>query len=121
MDAETKELVARALAEDLGSGDVTARAVVPEDARGRATITQKEPGVLFGFDLVAEVFRQAGAGGLEAKVSEGEWRDEVPVEVAAIEGPARALLAAERTALNFLTHLSGVATLTATFVSQVEA
>jgi nicotinate-nucleotide pyrophosphorylase (carboxylating) len=121
MDADTKELVARALAEDLGSGDVTARAVVPEDARGRATITQKEPGVLFGFDLVAEVFRQAGAGGLEAKVSEGEWRDEVPVEVAAIEGPARALLAAERTALNFLTHLSGVATLTATFVSQVEA
>jgi nicotinate-nucleotide pyrophosphorylase (carboxylating) len=120
IDADTKELIARALAEDLGSGDVTARAVVPEDAAGRATITQKEPGVLFGLDLAAEVFRQAGAGELQAEAPEAAWRDEVPLEVAAIEGPARALLAAERTVLNFLTHLSGVATLTATFVSRVE-
>ena len=120
IDAHTRDLVARALAEDLGSGDVTARAVVPEDAAGRATIIQKEPGVLFGLDVAAEAFRQAGAGELQVKAPEGNWRDEVPAEVAVIEGPARALLAAERTALNFLTHLSGVATLTATFVSRVE-
>ena len=120
LDADTKELVARALAEDLGSGDVTARAVVPEDAEGRAAVTQKEPGVLFGLEVAAEVFRQAGAGKLQARAPQAEWRDEVPLEVAAVEGPARALLAAERTALNFLTHLSGVATLTATFVARVE-
>ncbi len=119
-DSDTRELVARALLEDLGSGDVTAEAVVPEDATGRAAITQKAPGVLFGIDVAAEVFRQAGAGKLEAVASEGEWRDDVPAEVARAAGPARALLAAERTALNLLGHLSGVATLTARFVEAIE-
>jgi nicotinate-nucleotide pyrophosphorylase (carboxylating) len=119
VDADTQQLVARALLEDLGSGDVTAEAVVPEDATGRATITQKEPGVIFGLDVAAEVFRQAGAE-LTGEAAEGDWRDDVPAAVARAEGPARALLAAERTALNFLCHLSGVATLTATFVSRVE-
>jgi nicotinate-nucleotide pyrophosphorylase (carboxylating) len=118
--SDTRDLVARALAEDLGAGDVTAEAVVPEDAIGRATITQKEPGVLFGLDVAAEVFRQAGAGELEAVAGEGEWRDEVPAGVARAQGPARALLAAERTALNLLCHLSGVATLTARFVGEVD-
>jgi nicotinate-nucleotide pyrophosphorylase (carboxylating) len=120
VDADTRELVARALQEDLGSGDVTAEAVVPEGASGRAVISQKEPGVLFGLEIAGEVFRQAGAGGLEAAASEGEWCDEVPAIVARAEGPARALLAAERTALNLLCHLSGVATLTARFVSRVD-
>jgi nicotinate-nucleotide pyrophosphorylase (carboxylating) len=120
VDSDTRELVARALLEDLGSGDVTAEAVVPEDASGRATITQKEPGVLFGLDVAAEVFRQTGAGELEDRADEGQWRDDVPAGVAALGGPARALLAAERTALNLLCHLSGVATLTARFVRAVE-
>ena len=120
IDSDTRELVARALLEDVGAGDVTAEAVVPEDALGRATIAQKEPGVVFGLDVAAEVFRQAGAGQLEGRMEEGDWRDEVPATVASVAGPARALLAAERTALNFLCHLSGVATLTATFVGRVE-
>jgi nicotinate-nucleotide pyrophosphorylase (carboxylating) len=120
VDADTRELVARALQEDLGSGDVTAEAVVPEGASGRAVISQKEPGVLFGLEVAGEAFRQAGAGGLEAAASEGEWRDEVPAPVARAEGRARALLAAERTGLNLLSHLSGVATLTARFVSRVD-
>ncbi|MGA6947096.1 MAG: hypothetical protein WBZ00_05005, partial [Solirubrobacterales bacterium] len=63
IDSDTRDLVARALLEDLGSGDVTAEAVVPEDALGRATITQKAPGVVFGLDVAGEVFRQTGAGG----------------------------------------------------------
>ena len=120
IDSDTRELVARALLEDLGSGDVTAAAVVPKDAQGRATITQKEPGAVFGLDVAAEVFRQTGAGELEGRAEEGEWRGEVPATVASVTGPARALLAAERTALNFLCHLSGVATLTTTFVGRVE-
>jgi nicotinate-nucleotide pyrophosphorylase (carboxylating) len=119
VDADTRELVARALREDVGPGDVTAEAVVPEDASGRAVISQKEPGVVFGFEVASEVFRQAGAGGLEAAAHEGEWRDEVPAVVARVQGPSRALLAAERTALNLLCHLSGVATLTARFVREV--
>jgi nicotinate-nucleotide pyrophosphorylase (carboxylating) len=120
IDSDTRELVARALLEDLGPGDVTAEAVVPEDATGRATITQKAPGVLFGIDVAAEVFRQVEAGKLEGVAPEGEWRDDVPAEVARAAGPARALLAAERTALNLLGHLSGVATLTARFVRAIE-
>src|SRR5215207_888205 len=120
IDSDTRELVARALLEDLGSGDVTAEAVVPEDATGRATITQKEPGVLFGLDVAAEVFRQTGAGKLEDRAEEKEWRDEVPAAVAVVGGPARALLAAERTALNLLCHLAGVATLTERFVREVD-
>jgi nicotinate-nucleotide pyrophosphorylase (carboxylating) len=117
---DLSELVARALAEDLGAGDVTSEAVVPERARARARIVQKAPGVLFGLEAAAETFRQAGAPDFEALTLEGEWRDGVPAEVASVEGPARALLAGERTALNLLCHLSGVATLTARFVEAVE-
>jgi nicotinate-nucleotide pyrophosphorylase (carboxylating) len=120
IEPSTRELVARALAEDVGSGDVTAEAVVPAEASGQATITQKEAGVLFGLDVAAEVFRQTGAGELDRLAPEGEWRDEVPVTIASLAGPARPLLAGERTALNLLCHLSGVATLTARFVREIE-
>jgi nicotinate-nucleotide pyrophosphorylase (carboxylating) len=74
---------------------------------------------VFGFEAAREVFRQTGAGELDALMIEGQWRDSVPAEVALISGPARALLAAERVALNLLGHLSGVATLTARFVEAV--
>jgi nicotinate-nucleotide pyrophosphorylase (carboxylating) len=113
-------IVARALAEDLGPGDITSEATVPEGARARARIVQKQPGVVFGLDAAAQTFRHVGAGDLERLEPEGEWRDDLPAEVAAVEGPARALLAGERTALNLLCHLSGVATLTARYVAAVE-
>ncbi len=116
---DLRELVARALAEDIGSGDVTSQATVPPEARARARIVQKEPGVVFGLDAAAEAFSQAGADGFDRLVVEGQWRDSVPAEIALVAGPARALLAGERTALNLLGHLSGVATLTARFVDAV--
>ncbi len=119
--ADLERLVAGALAEDLGSGDVTAAATVPEEARGRARIVQKEAGVAFGFDIAREVFRQTGTGELDVLVVEGQWREAVPTELAFISGPARALLAAERTALNLLGHLSGIATLTARYVEAARA
>ena len=115
----TRELVARVLAEDLGPGDITSQATVPADARARARIVQKQPGVVFGLEVAAEAFAQAGGQGFERIAIEGEWRDSVPVDVAVVNGPARALLAAERTGLNLLCHLSGVATLTARFVHAV--
>lgn len=115
-----KEVVARALAEDVGPGDVTTAATVPGDARARARIVQKEAGVAFGFDLVEEAMRQCGAEHVDRLVVEGQWRDGVPAEVLLASGPAAALLVAERTALNFLGHLSGVATLTARFAEAVE-
>jgi nicotinate-nucleotide pyrophosphorylase (carboxylating) len=116
---QLSEVVARALAEDVGVGDVTSELSVPEDVSGRARIVQKQPGVAFGFAAVAEAMRQCGVEQVDNLVVEGQWREDVPAEVVLASGPARALLAAERTALNFLGHLSGVATLTARFVETV--
>ncbi len=112
------EAVARALREDLGSGDLTAAATVPADARAQGVIEQKAPGVLFGLEVVSATFRALDADAtVEPLATEGRWREG---EVARVEGPARAILSGERTALNFLGHLSGVATLTARFVRAVE-
>lgn len=119
MSDSVRELVSRALTEDVGRGDLTSRATVPADARATATIVQKQPGVVFGFAAAAEAFSQAGADGLESLEPEGVWQDSVPLELARVRGRARALLAAERTALNLLCHLSGIATLTARFVDAV--
>jgi nicotinate-nucleotide pyrophosphorylase (carboxylating) len=114
-----KSLVEQALAEDIGDGDVTSEATVPEGARARARIVQKAPGVVFGLAAVAETMRQCGVEEVDSLVVEGQWREEVPTEVALASGSARGLLAAERTALNFLGHLSGIATLTARFAEAV--
>jgi nicotinate-nucleotide pyrophosphorylase (carboxylating) len=116
---EMRELVARALAEDLGDGDVTGEATVPAEATATARIVQKAPGVVFGLDLVVETMTQTGVAEVDTLTAEGEWRQDVPAEVLIARGSARALLVAERTALNFLGHLSGVATLTARYVEAV--
>jgi nicotinate-nucleotide pyrophosphorylase (carboxylating) len=113
------DVVSRALAEDLGDGDATSLATVDEDARARATIAQKAPGVLFGFDAAEEAFRQLDPDVEITRIAaEGEWREGGPVLL--LEGRTRALLGAERTALNFLQRLSGVATATARAVQEVE-
>jgi nicotinate-nucleotide pyrophosphorylase (carboxylating) len=114
-----RQKVARALEEDLGTGDVTSEAVVPEEARARARIVQKEPGVVYGLAVVAEVMSQCGVEDVDNLVVEGQWRDDVPAEILLAGGSARSLLAAERTALNFLGHLSAVATQTARYVEAV--
>ena len=112
------ETVRRALAEDIGPGDVTSEAVVPARARARARITQKAPGVIFGLEPAAAVFHALDpALAVERRCAEGEWRE--GGEVLAVEGSARAILAGERTALNFLGRLSGVATLAARYVHAV--
>src|SRR5689334_7666681 len=117
---EIEELVGRALAEDVGEGDITSAATVPEEARARARIVQKQPGVVYGLEVVAETMRQCGVEDVDNLVVEGQWREHVPAEVLFAGGSARSLLAAERTALNFLGHLSGVATLTARYVEAVD-
>ncbi len=116
---EMEVLVEQALAEDVGDGDATSEATVPEGARARARIVQKQPGVVFGLAVVAEAMRQCGVEDVDNLVVEGQWREEAPAEVLLASGSAAGLLAAERTALNFLGHLSGIATLTARFVEAV--
>jgi nicotinate-nucleotide pyrophosphorylase (carboxylating) len=118
-DQQLQEIVGRALAEDVGTGDVTTAATVPERARARALITQKEPGVIYGLDAAEAVFQSLDpAVEFERLAPQGEWRDGGPV--AQIEGSARALLTGERTALNFLQRLSGVATMTARAVDAID-
>lgn len=113
------ETVIRALAEDVGGGDITTTLVVPEAARARALITQKAPGVIFGLELAEETFRSLDPDLIaERLVGEGQWREGGPV--LRIEGSARAILTGERTALNFLQRLSGIATLTARCVTAIE-
>jgi nicotinate-nucleotide pyrophosphorylase (carboxylating) len=112
-------LVAAALAEDLGSGDVTSAATVDPALGARAQIRQKAPGVVFGLDVAAAVFKAVDPRtAITPTGPEGVWRESGPV--LEVVGPAVALLAAERTALNFMQQLSGVATLTARCVRAVE-
>jgi nicotinate-nucleotide pyrophosphorylase (carboxylating) len=114
------QLVRNALAEDIGAGDVTSRATVPAGTRAIATITQKAAGVVYGLDAAEATFLAVDPGvELERLGPEGAWRD-APAPVLRATGDARALLAAERTALNFLQRLSGVATLTARCVREVD-
>lgn len=114
-----QELIDRALAEDIGAGDLTTAAVVPAGAAGRGVIAQKAPGAIAGLRVAEAVFRRVDpALRWHAHVSDGEWHEEELVaEVAGAAGP---ILAGERVALNFLGRLSGIATLTARFVRAVE-
>jgi nicotinate-nucleotide pyrophosphorylase (carboxylating) len=112
------DLIDRALAEDVGDGDATSEATVDAGARARATITQKAAGVISGLDVAEAVFLRLDPGAeIERLGPEGQWREGGPV--LRVEGSARALLTAERTALNFLGRLSGVATKTARIVRAV--
>lgn len=104
------ELIDKALKEDVGAGDVTTEATVAHDASARALITQKASGTIYGLQAAEMVFQQLDPDArVERLVEEGIWREEGG-PVLSVQGRARALLTGERTALNFLAHLSGVAT-----------
>ncbi len=113
------QLVAMAIAEDVGEGDITTELTVDLLEPATATIRQKQPGVIFGHDVAEYVFREIDPTAEYARVkSEGIWSD--GGEVATISGRAASLLTAERTALNFMMHLSGVATAAAKAVKAIE-
>jgi nicotinate-nucleotide pyrophosphorylase (carboxylating) len=117
----TAETVARSLAEDIGLGDLTSEALFTAEDRCRAAILLKERGVVCGLPVVRAAFHQLDEKiEFEARVEEGERVSEVPRELVWLTGRTRALLGAERVALNLLGRLSGIATLTRTFVEAVE-
>ena len=113
--------VAAALAEDLGdAGDITSAATIPADARARAVVAARKPGVIAGIDCALAAFRLADPD-LNASVSRDDGSRVAPGDVVLkIEGRARGVLGAERVALNFLGHLSGVAAAAAALVDAVE-
>jgi nicotinate-nucleotide pyrophosphorylase (carboxylating) len=111
--------IAAALREDRADDDVTTRALVPEGAQGSAMIRAKQAGVVAGLDVAAAVFAHVDPRvRFQGAVRDGT-RVEASVVVARVAGPLRSLLAGERTAVNFVQRMSGVATLTAQFVDAV--
>jgi len=111
-----REVVRRALAEDLGWGDVTTDATVPADLKAIGVILAKSPCVIAGIDVAAEVFQQLDPGcAFDRKKKDGD-RCQPGDVVAEVRGGAAAMITAERTALNFLQRLSGIATTTRRFV-----
>ncbi len=119
MKSTLSKIIDNALNEDLGRGDITSAAVVPENARFQGVMTAREDMTVAGIDIALEVFaRMDGKAMLQALVRDG---DEIKAGtiMATIEGLARAMLSAERTALNMLQHLSGIATLSRAYVTLI--
>ncbi|MBN2382779.1 carboxylating nicotinate-nucleotide diphosphorylase [bacterium] len=119
-DATTLHVIECALAEDIGAGDVTTRHLVPDDLLGRGHFLAKQDLVLCGLGLVEFILER-----VDGRISfMPELEDGIPVPAGTrfgrLTGPFGSLLTAERTVLNFLTHLSGIATLTAQYVNRVE-
>jgi nicotinate-nucleotide pyrophosphorylase (carboxylating) len=112
-----RDAVARALAEDIGRGDITTDALIDEDATATATLVAREPGIVAGLDLAEAAFRALDPDlWFNASITDGQPAAR-GATIALVTGQARALLSAERVALNFMTHLSGIATLTGRYVA----
>jgi nicotinate-nucleotide pyrophosphorylase (carboxylating) len=113
-------VIDRALAEDAGRGDPTTDAIVPADLAAVADVVLREPGVVCGLDIALAVVRRLDPDAtMEQLVGDGATVTHAPVTVARIEASARAILTAERTALNLLQRLSGIATVTRRYVDAV--
>jgi nicotinate-nucleotide pyrophosphorylase (carboxylating) len=114
-------VIDRALAEDAGNGDPTTDATIPAELRAIADVVYREPGVVCGLAVALEVVQRLDpSAGMDVLLADGEVVAAAPVTVARIEGSARALLTGERTALNLLQRMSGIATATRRYVSAVE-
>lgn len=118
---QLEQLVERALAEDLGdAGDVTGEAMIPADRQSTAVVRARTEGIACGIPVASEVLRQCAPGvRMSAHVRDGE-RVAAGGAMLSVEGPLRGILAAERTLLNFVGRLSGIATVTAQFVHAVQ-
>ena len=114
-----QNIVRAALAEDIGAGDITTDTAIPTDQSAEASIVAKEPCVVAGLPLVAEVFAQVDRAVIvKLLVGEGDFVEQ-GTRACVLNGPARGILTGERAALNFLQRLSGIATLTRQFVNEV--
>lgn len=115
-----EDIIRRALIEDLGrGGDITSEAVIPADRTGKAVMRARETGILAGIEAATTAFRLCDAG-LKIRIGAADGETlKAGQEIMVIEGPARAILAAERTALNIISHMSGIATMTGQYVAAV--
>jgi nicotinate-nucleotide pyrophosphorylase (carboxylating) len=119
INEETIALIDRTLEEDLDGGiDVTSMATVPDDLESDAKLVAKAEGVIAGIDIAQLVMKRCGIESFQSQKNDGDRVKEGDL-VASMSGEARSILLAERTALNFMTHLSGIATLTSRWVNAV--
>ena len=119
MQDHSEALIEMALAEDIGSGDVTSQFFIPEERRASAFVAVRKEGVISGVEIAARVFSKVDPElDVEILIPDGSRVSEGALLIR-VEGSARSILTAERTALNFLQHLSGIATLTAQYVEQI--
>jgi len=115
-----RTIVRRALDEDIGRGDVTSESIMPAEATCSAVIAARAPGVIAGLQVAQVTFEQTDAAvEFRARIADGSTAGR-GAAIAEVIGPARSVLAAERTALNFLQRMSGIATLTKRYVTAVE-
>ncbi len=118
--ADIKAAVDAALSEDLGTGDITTKAVIPEDTRLKLVMMTRQDIVLAGLPVAVDVFRRLAPGAdITELAADGDSLKAGSV-IARLQGPAAGLLSGERTALNFLQTLSGIATLTRAYVDRIE-
>lgn len=117
---QLRSLIAIALTEDIGTGDITTNSTVPPGSTSKGIIYVKEPGIIAGVTVAEMVFRHLSPSiEFRAKVADGAWL-EPGATIAEVEGDARAVLTGERVALNFLQRMSGIATRTAALVEKVK-
>ena len=119
MNHPTDLLIDLAMAEDIGGGDVTTRYFIPEDRQASAWVVARKDGVVSGGEIAAQVFRKVDPELLVQILTSDGTHVVAGSQLIRIQGSARSILTAERTALNFLQHLSGIATLTACYCKQV--
>jgi len=118
---DVQELISCATAEDIGTGDVTTNALASKTARARAVIISRADCIVSGVDVAKAVFRNVNRGiRCAVKITDGQPAKSDQV-IMNIEGPVRGILAAERTVLNFMQRMTGIATFTKTFVEKVKA
>lgn len=111
-------LIKEGLREDIGSGDITADAIIPEGFKASGWIELKEKAVLSGLDIVEWVFNELGEVEVNRLKDEGVWL--IPGRIIEFSGDARAIVMGERLALNFVQRLSGISTMTRRFVDEIE-
>lgn len=119
MNHPTDLLIDLAMAEDIGGGDVTTRYFIPEDRQASAWVVARKDGVVSGGEIAAQVFRKVDPELLVQILTSDGTHVVAGSQLIRIQGSARSILTAERTALNFLQHLSGIATLTACYCKQI--
>jgi len=120
IEAQIDEIIDRALTEDLGRGDVTTEALMPSDQQGTGSIMVKEEGILAGIDVAKRVFHRVDPGAKMDIILEDGSRVKPGDVAATVKGNIASIIKAERVALNFLQHLSGIASETNRYVEAVK-